>query len=212
MHRLTHPVVTSEREGKVADAATYLRTRQVLLDPFHRTDKGQAIPIVLLHTGSDCQDIGIENNILRVEAHPLRQQVIGSFTDRDLPLKGICLPLLIKSHNDCSSTQLLDTCRMAQKQLLSLFQRDRIDNALALYAHQSLLDHLPLGRVDHDRYTSNIWLRRDQIQEMSHLLHRIQHAIVHIDIEHLCPIFHLLASNGQRLLIVSFFNQTQELT
>ena len=122
VHRLTHSIITPEREGKVTYTTTHLRTGKVPLDPFHRTDEGQAIAIMLLHTGSDRQDIGIKDDVLRVKTYLLRQQVIGPFTDRNLPLKSIGLPLLIKSHDNRGSTQLLNACRMAQEQLLTLFQ------------------------------------------------------------------------------------------
>ena len=71
---------------------------------------------------------------------------------------------------------------------------------LALHALQAGLDHFPLRRVDHDRHARDVRLRRDQIQEADHRRLRIEHRLVHVDVDDLRAVLDLLARDGERLL------------
>ena len=144
VHRLTYMVISPEREGKVADTTAHLRSRQMLLDPFYRPDEGQRITVVLLDARSDRQDIGIKNNILWIEAHPLGQEPVSPFANLDLTLKCIRLPLLVEGHHHRSGPQTLDSSGMLEEQRLTLLERYGVDNTLSLYAFEARLDHLPL--------------------------------------------------------------------
>ncbi len=212
MHGLPHIIISTEREGKIADTAAHLRPRQVLLDPFHGTDKVKSVPVMFFHTGSDSQHIRIENNSVRIEIDFLPEETVSTSANLDLPFKRVCLPLFIKSHYDRSCTQLFDASGMLQENLFSFFQRNRIHNTFTLHAHQTFFDHLPFRRVDHHGNTGNIRFGCDQVQESRHLLHGIQHSVIHIDIDHLRAVFHLLAGNCQSLFIIFFLDQAQELT
>ena len=46
---------------------------------------------------------------------------------------------------------------------------------------------------------------------MRHFCPRVQQSVVHVDVYHLRTVFHLLAGNGDGLLILLFLNQAQEL-
>ena len=100
---------------------------------------------------------------------------------------------------------------MLHKLRLALLKRDGVDDALALHALQSRTDDLPVGRVDHHGHSGNLRLGGNHIEEGGHLLTGIEQAVVHIDIDHECPVFHLLTGDGQSLVVVLFLNQPQEL-
>ena len=211
MHSLPHVIISPEREGKVADTAAHLRARQVLLDPFHGTDKIKPISVMFFHTGGDSQYIRIENDSVRIKIHFLPEETVSTSAHLNLPFKRVGLSFFIKSHYDRSRTQLFNTGGMLQEELFTFFQRNRIHYAFTLHAHQAFLDHLPFGRVDHHRDTRNIRFGSDQVQERRHFFHSIQHSIVHIDINHLRAVFHLFAGNCQSLFIIFFLDQSQEL-
>ena len=73
------------------------------------------------------------------------------------------------------------------------------------------LDHFPLGGVDHDRHAGDVRLAGDQVEEGDHGRLRIQHALVHVDVDHLGAGFHLLQGDFQRLGVVLLADQTGEL-
>ena len=47
-------------------------------------DKIPAIVVMLLHAGGDGKDVGVEDDVVGVEAHLLRQDAIGPRTDLHL--------------------------------------------------------------------------------------------------------------------------------
>ena len=74
-----------------------------------------------------------------------------------------------------------------------------------------MLDHLPSGRVDHDRYATDVGLRRDQAQELDHRRFRIEEALVHVHVDHLGAVGNLLACDVQRGLVISLLDELGKL-
>ena len=167
---------------------------------------------MFFHPRSYRQHIGVEDNVLRTEAHLFRQDAIGTATYFNLPFVSICLPFLIKSHDDNRRAITLDGTGTFDKDRFAFFQRNGIDNAFALHAFQSGKYHIPLGRVYHNRYARDIGFRCDEVQEGGHLLNSIQQTVVHIDVNHQRSVLHLLAGDGQSFLVFFFINQPKELT
>ena len=100
---------------------------------------------------------------------------------------------------------------MTEEQLFTLFQRDAIDDALALYTFQACRNHIPLATVNHDGHAGNVGLGGNQVQEMRHLSLGIEQAVIHIDVNDQRPVFHLFAGYLQSLLIVLLLDESQEL-
>ena len=84
----------------------------------------------------------------------------------------------------------------------ALFHRDRIDNALALNAAQAGLNHIPFRAVHHDGHARNIGFRGNQIQETHHGSLAVQHGLVHVHVNDLCTVFHLLAGHSQSFFVL----------
>ena len=211
VHGLAHVVVAAEGEREVADATADLRPGQVLLNPTDGANEIQSVAVMLGHTRCDGQDVGVEDDVLRREAGLLGEQSVGALTDGDLTLEDVRLTRLVEGHHDRSGPQSTHTPGMTEKLLLALLQTDRVDDALALYAHQPLLYDAPFRGVDHNRHAGDVRLRGDQVEEDAHLILGLQQAVVHVDVEHLRAVLHLLAGDGERLLVLLLLDQSEEL-
>ena len=66
--RLADPVVAAERERDVRHAARRPRARELRLDPPDRLDERDRVGVVLLHAGRDGEDVGVEDDVLGLEA------------------------------------------------------------------------------------------------------------------------------------------------
>ena len=78
-----------------------------------------------------------------------------------------------------------------EKRFFALLERDRVDDRPALHALESSLDHFPFRRIDHHRNARDIRLCGDQIHEARHRRLRIEHRLVHVDVDHLGAVLHL---------------------
>ena len=100
---------------------------------------------------------------------------------------------------------------MREERLLAFLERDGIHDALALDALEAGLDDGPLRRVDHHRHARDVGLGGDEIQEAHHGGFRIEHALVHVHVDDLRAVLHLLARDGQRGRIVVGLDELAEL-
>jgi len=119
--------------------------------------------------------------------------------------------LLVKAHHDNGRAKPLHLASMAQKHFLALFQRDGVDNALALNTFQSGLYHFPVTGIYHHRHTGNVGFGGNEIQEIGHLLRRLQQAVVHVYVYDDGPVFYLSARDHRRLIILLLFDESQKL-
>lgn len=65
---------------------------------------------------------------------------------------GTDLPFFIKGHNDDGGTIAMHSFGVSEEGLFSLLQADAVDDALALTAFQTRLDHCKIRRVDTQRH------------------------------------------------------------
>jgi hypothetical protein len=54
------------------------------------------------------------------------------------------------------------------------------------------LEHAPLGAVDHDRDARDLGLGGDELRKRRHRRLRVEHALVHVDVEHVRAAAHLI--------------------
>ena len=180
------------------------------MDPSCCSDKVGGIGIMLLHTRSHSQHVGVEDDIQRIHAHLLRQQAISPFSYLYTALITGGLSFFVEAHHHHRSAIALHVARMLQELLLTLFQRDRVHDALALHALQSCTNHLPIRGVDHHRYPGDIGLCSNHIQEVHHLGLGVEQAIVHVDIDYEGTISHLFSGDTNGLVVTFLLNQSQE--
>src|SRR6185436_4390186 len=188
----------------------YFCVRQRLADRARGLDVIDRVAVVFLDSGGNGEDVRIEYDVLDRKPDFLYQQMVGAGADLDAPRQGIGLAFLVEGHDDRRSTVAPYQTRLAQELSLPFLHADRVHYALALYAFQSCLDDLPFGRIDHDRYARDVRFGADQIQEGHHLLLRIQHRLVHVDIDDLRSFLELSGGHRERIAIVTGEDQTGE--
>src|SRR5262249_16712457 len=64
VHRLAHPLVSTERKGQVRDATGHVRAWQVIADPASSFDESKPVAVMFLHARRNGKDVWIENNVL----------------------------------------------------------------------------------------------------------------------------------------------------
>jgi hypothetical protein len=72
------------------------------------------------------------------------------------------------------------------------------------------LDHLPLGAVHHHRHARDVGLGGDQVQEAHHGGLAVEHGLVHVDVDDLGAVLHLLARHGQGFLELAVQDHARE--
>jgi len=65
-----------------------------LLDLARRLDEVDGVVVVLLDAGRDGEDVRVEDDVRRLEAGGLGQQLVGALTDLDFALERVRLALL----------------------------------------------------------------------------------------------------------------------
>jgi hypothetical protein len=93
---------------------------------------------------------------------------------------------------------------------LPFLQADAVGDALALQALQARLDHAELAAVHHHRHARDVGLRGDEVDELAHGLHAIDHALVEVHVDHLRAVLHLLAGHAHGLVVVAVLDQLAE--
>ena len=212
MDSLADISIATEGERKVAHTTAHMGTRQMLVDPFRSADKLHGIVVVLLHTRSDGQHVWIEDDVERIHAHLIHEDAIGPLGNLNTAFESGSLPDFIETHHHHGSSVSHHITGVGDKLLLTFLERDRVDDALTLTAFQSGNDDIPFRRVNHDRHLGNLRFSSYHIEEVDHLHLGIQQTVVHVDIHDSCPVGHLLAGDIQRLLILFFIDESEELT
>ncbi len=81
-----HRLIASEGEGNVGHPPTDLAARALPLDLPGGTDEIHSIVVVLRHASADSEDVGVKDDVFRVEAHLLHQDSESSGADAHLVL------------------------------------------------------------------------------------------------------------------------------
>src|SRR5690606_37793185 len=211
MDRLAHRVVATERKGHIGHAARGQGMGQVVADKGASLDEVHRVVVVFLDSGRHGEDVRVEDDVFRREADFVDQNVVGALADFLLASGRVGLAGFIKGHDHHGGTVALAQARMFLEFLDPFLHGDGVDDALALDALEARLDDVPLGGVDHDRHPGDIRLAGDKIEEGHHGLLRIQHALVHVDVDHLGAGLDLLQGDLQRFGVVVLADQAGEL-
>ena len=156
------------------------------------------------------KDIGVENYVLRRKSDA-DQQVISARADFHFAVLRIGLSGFIKRHNDYRCAICHAQPRMMQERVLALFHADRIDDGFARHAFQARFNHAPFAAVDHDRHAGNIGFGGDAFDELGHRLMRVEQPFIHVDVDDLRAVLHLLAGNLNGGFIIAGQDQFFEL-
>ncbi len=210
VHRLTDGIIPTEGEGDITESSARLGTRKRCLDLTHRLNEVNGVVVVFLNAGRNREDIGIENDVLRIESNLVDKKSVGTATNPDFILLGGGLTLLVKGHDNDRRPVALGQASPLEKGLLTILEADGIQHTLALEALHPLLQHRPLGTVDHDRHTTDLGVGRKEVQEGHHDLLAVEHSFVDIHIEDIGPALDLLACHRKGRLIIPRNDQLRE--
>ncbi len=209
--RLAHRVVAAERERHVGHAAARQGVGQVVADVGAGLDEVHRVVVVLLDAGGDGEDVRVEDDVFRREADFVDQDVVAALADLALARGGVGLADLVEGHHHHGGAIALAQLGVVLELLDAFLHGDRVDDALALDALEARLDHVPLGGVDHDRHARDVRLAGDQVEEAHHRRLGVEHALVHVDVDHLGAGFDLLQGDFQRLAVILLADQPGEL-
>ena len=210
VHRPAHRFVAAEGEGEVGEAARDMGMRAALPDLAARLDKVHAVIIMFLDARRDGEDVGIEDDVLRREADG-HEEMIGALANLDLAVPGVSLTGFIEGHDDHGGAIGHAFSGMVEEDVDAFLHADRIDDRLARDAFEAGLDHVPFGRVDHDGHAADVRFRRHKFEEGGHRLDRVEQPFVHVHVDDLRAIFHLLARDVDGGGIVAGHDQLLEL-
>ncbi len=188
-----------------------MHVRHALFDGGRGFDEVETVAVVLLDSGRHREDVRIEDDVLGRKSDPFRQQRVGALADAHLSIDGVGLATLIEGHDDHGRAIAHHQARLPQESLLALLQADGIDNGLALHALQARFDHRPFGGIDHDGHAGDIRFARDEAQEFRHGRRGIEHALVHVHVDHLRAVGHLLPRDVDGRGIVARLDELAEL-
>src|SRR4029077_944032 len=124
MHRLAHGIITAKRKGNVTHSAADPCPGQIGLDPTDRLDEIDRVISMFVQTGSDSQNIRIENDVVRGKMNALGQEPVGALADFDAPLQGISLAFFVERHDDDGCAIAPNECGVTKKFLLAIFQAE----------------------------------------------------------------------------------------
>ncbi len=124
MHGLAHGVVAAEGEAEVRDPAARPRARAAVLDQRQCLEERFREAAMLLDAGRDGEDVRVEDQILRREAHLLDEEPVRALADRDLALGRLGLALLVERHHHDAGAVAAHRARLLQERLLPFLERE----------------------------------------------------------------------------------------
>ena len=210
VHSLAHTVVAPEGEGEVRYATGSQCPGEILLDPSHGFDEVHPEARVLLDACADGEDVGVEDYVLR--GYPgAGEKAVAVLADLRLALQRDGLPLLVESHYYHGSAEGVYDPGLAYELFLAFLQGDGVHDAFALGVLQALEYGVPVRGVYHDRCPCYGGLARNVAQESAHSLRRVEHRIVHVDVDDRCAALDLSRGYGERFGVRAFGDEPREL-
>ncbi len=210
MDRFANRIVAAERERHVRHAAAHLRVGQVLLDPARGIDEIDGVVVVLVDARRDGEDVRIEDDVFGLETDFLDEDSIRARANLRLALERIGLARFVECHDDSRRAVAANEPGVMTECVFAFLERDRVDDGLALHAFEARFDHFPLRGIDHDRHARDVGLGSDEIHKADHRRFRIEHGLVHVDIDDLRAVLDLVARDGKRLVELAVQNHARE--
>ena len=165
---------------------------------------------MLLEPRRNREDVRVEDDVGRLEAGLLDKKLVGALADLDLPLDRVRLPRLVERHDDNAGAVAADGAGLGEEVRLPFLEADRVDDALALHALQAGLEDGPPRAVDHHRHARDLRLGRDVVEERRHGLLGVEHAFVHVDVDHVGAATDLLGRDADGFGVVAALDEPRE--
>ena len=118
--------------------------------------------------------------------------------------------MLVEGHDDDGGTVLEDFAGVLAELVFAFFERDGVDDSLALQALQAGFDDLPLGGVDHEGDLGDLGFGGEELEVAGHGGDAVDHALVHADVDDVGAVFDLLARDADGFFVLAFLDQAGE--
>ena len=161
--------------------------------------------------GRDGEDVGVEDEVLRLEPGLLGEQAVGALADLDLARGRLGLAALVERHHHHRRAVAAHQPRLGEEVRLALLEAEAVDDGLALHALEPPEDRAPPGAVDHDGDPGDLGLAADQGEEAAHGRLGVEHRVVEVDVDDVGAAADLLERHPDRGRVVPAPDQVGEL-
>ena len=184
--------------------------RQGLADLPRRLDEVDPVVVVLLDAGRDGKNVRIEDDVLGRKTDLFGEDAVGARADRDLAGFRIGLALLVEGHHHHGGTVAAHHIGVMDELRLALLERDGIHHCLALDALQAGFDDAELRGIDHHGHAGDVGLGRHEVEELDHGGFGIEQSLVHVDVDDLGAVQHLVTRHVERRREIAVLDQLAE--
>jgi len=122
VHRLANALGRTEREREVRHAARDAAARAAALDLGNGLEEVDGIVVVLLHAGTDRENVGVEDDGVGVHADLVDEDTERALADGNLAGLVDCLAFLVERHHDDGGAVLLDDLGVLDECSLAFLQ------------------------------------------------------------------------------------------
>ena len=210
MDGLADLVVAREGERDVGQAARGAGAGAAAFDLRDGLDVVERVAVMFLHARADREDVRVEDDVLRVDAGFLGEDLVAAHADADLVREGGGLALLVEGHDDHRGAVAAAEAGAADELLVAFLERDRVHDGLALHAAQAGLDDVEVRRIDHERHPGDVRLGRRHVQELRHRRAAVEQARVEVDVDDRGAGFDLLLRHAEGGAVVALLDVALE--
>src|SRR5260370_11756633 len=93
----------------------------------------------------DGENVRVEDDVRRIEADVVDENLVGARGNGDLTLDGVSLSLLVEGHDDHGRAVAANQLCLSSKRLLALLEGDRVHDRLALRTLHARFEDRPTG-------------------------------------------------------------------
>ena len=178
------------------------------LDPIERLKTEPAVVVV---AGGDREGQRIEEEVFLGQFPTTGVERVDPLGDLKLArgrLGHACLRILVDRERHARRAVAAQHRADACHALLAVLEVDRVDDAPTAGALQARLEHVGIGRIEHER---RIDLPHVAAHDLAHVAHAIAAHEVHAQVEHLAAVADFLAGHAHEAIPVLLVDQALEL-
>ena len=173
-------------------------------------DEVESVIVVLFDAGGDGENVGVEDDVLGIEADFVDEDVVGAFADADLFFVGGGLAVFVEGHDHGSSSVAHDVAGVVFEDFFPFFEGDGVDDAFALQVFEAFGDDFPFGGINHDGDLGDVGLGLHEVEEATHHRDAVDEAVVEADVDDVGSVFDLLAGDFEGVFEFVFLDEFAE--
>ena len=185
-----------QAEADVGQAEGGADAGQLGLDAADGLDGGDGVAAQVVVAGGQREGERVEDQVLGLQAVALDRQVVDAVRDAHLPLDVAGLALLVDEQDDDRGAVLLGQAEhpVGPRALgVAVLEVGRVEDGPAAEPAQPGLEHLGLGRVEHQRHRG---LRGEALRDLVHVGGAVAAHVVDADVDDVGALLDLLLGHG----------------